>query len=514
MATLCAVSPAVLPVASASAANPYDTAPQALVVPANTTTTITSTADATDTGEPGTCTAGFFVQTVWYRFHGTGGPVTLATLYSDFDTVMTVFVANGPQAGAQQGDCSDDAPGAGVTSRIVLNTVAGQDYLVQVGGCALVNRSPCGGGTPTRQFGKAVLTVLGNDARASAETLVAGTTITRTNIDATTGGEPVSCEGQSYSRTVWFAFDAPSAGTATIDVGGQSTVGVGPVVSVVTTFRAGDPAPAAPCVLGSFVGNTNARQQLAVGSAGRYEVQVGSRNTFDTDLMSVAYAFDPVAPGTPNADLDGDHVTRPDDCDDNNAAIHPGAVDVPFDGIDQDCKGGDNKDRDGDGFAAKPFGKDCNDRNKAINPSAKERRGNWVDENCDKRAAAGTASRQPDVACTACSTLPATATFGGFVITRVRQGDVVIVRCRGTKQCPQAVRKVVKKKKTRISIDYSHVLPRRTAIVEVFVERPGSNVYGFYLRYRSGKRKAGCATPPAGQHSGAPKHPVRVACPG
>jgi hypothetical protein len=287
---------------------------------------------------------------------------------------------------------------------------------------------------------------------------------------------------------------------------------VGPVVPVVTTFRTGDPAPAAPCVAGSFVGNTNARQQLAVGGPGRYEVQVGSRNTFDTDLMSVAYSFEPA--GAAGADLDGDHVTSPDDCDDNNAAIHPGAADVPFDGIDQDCQGGDNKDRDGDGFAAKPFGKDCNDANKAINPSAKERRGNWVDENCDRRAAAGTASRQPDVACTACSKLPGTVTFGGFVITRVRQGDVVIVRCRGTKQCPRSVRKVVKKKKTRISIHYHHVLPRRTAIVEVFVERPGSNVYGFYLRYRAGKRKAGCATPPAGRHSGAPKHPVRVACPG
>jgi hypothetical protein len=41
----------------------------------------------------------------------------------------------------------------------------------------------------------------------------------------------------------------------------------------------------------------------------------------------------------PDADADG--VPAPQDCDDQNAAIHPGATDVPGDGVDQDCSGAD-----------------------------------------------------------------------------------------------------------------------------------------------------------------------------
>ncbi|HTQ06998.1 MAG TPA: sulfatase-like hydrolase/transferase, partial [Polyangiaceae bacterium] len=40
-----------------------------------------------------------------------------------------------------------------------------------------------------------------------------------------------------------------------------------------------------------------------------------------------------------NRDEDGDGVPLRDDCDDRNAQIHPGALDVPGDGVDQDCSG-------------------------------------------------------------------------------------------------------------------------------------------------------------------------------
>ena len=84
-------------------------------------------------------------------------------------------------------------------------------------------------------------------------------------------------------------------------------------------------------------------------------------------------------------DADGDGVRRPADCDDTNPAIHPGAADIPDDGIDQDCSGTDatNLDIDGDG-SPRPL--DCDDANPRIHPGAREIVGNSVDENCDTEA--------------------------------------------------------------------------------------------------------------------------------
>ncbi len=80
-------------------------------------------------------------------------------------------------------------------------------------------------------------------------------------------------------------------------------------------------------------------------------------------------------------DVDGDGAPYYLDCDDTNPSIRPGAVDVPGDGIDQDCAGGDARvDADGDGIFRE---QDCNDANAAIKPGAIEINGNAVDENCD-----------------------------------------------------------------------------------------------------------------------------------
>ncbi len=77
-------------------------------------------------------------------------------------------------------------------------------------------------------------------------------------------------------------------------------------------------------------------------------------------------------------------VTQGVDCDDNNDTINPGAAEVYYDGIDQDCAGGDDNDADGDGHSAvTEGGDDCDDADALVNPSAPEVCNNGVDDDCD-----------------------------------------------------------------------------------------------------------------------------------
>ncbi len=70
-------------------------------------------------------------------------------------------------------------------------------------------------------------------------------------------------------------------------------------------------------------------------------------------------------------DLDGDGFKTDLDCNDNDASVHPGATEVPYDGTDQDCLGGDLKDVDLDDFDALIVGGlDCNDNDNTIKPSS------------------------------------------------------------------------------------------------------------------------------------------------
>jgi hypothetical protein len=95
--------------------------------------------------------------------------------------------------------------------------------------------------------------------------------------------------------------------------------------------------------------------------------------------------------GLSDADGDGHHLpgscnAPDDDCDDADASVHPGAPEIPYDGVDQDCDGSDLTDLDGDGFDGGPTGPDCHDFDPDVHPGALEGPScDGVDSDCDGR---------------------------------------------------------------------------------------------------------------------------------
>ena len=92
-------------------------------------------------------------------------------------------------------------------------------------------------------------------------------------------------------------------------------------------------------------------------------------------------------------DLDGDCYDQGDlpageygDCDDSNAAVNPVMPEIPDDGLDNDCRGGDSTvcywDGDGDGYGAPvdfvSADDDCDDAGEAAQPGDCDDSADWI----------------------------------------------------------------------------------------------------------------------------------------
>ena len=72
------------------------------------------------------------------------------------------------------------------------------------------------------------------------------------------------------------------------------------------------------------------------------------------------------------------------DCDDGDAATHPGAAEIPYDGIGNDCESEDLTDADGDGYDSDIVGgSDCDDDEDEVHPGVLEDNTNGIDDNCE-----------------------------------------------------------------------------------------------------------------------------------
>ena len=100
----------------------------------------------------------------------------------------------------------------------------------------------------------------------------------------------------------------------------------------------------------------------------------------------------------PCTDIDRDGACQADDCNDNDAGVHPGAAEACGNSKDDNCNGQTDEgcnanctDSDGDGYCAEV---DCNDNDAGVNSAAAERCGDATDNNCNG---------QTDEACDSCT---------------------------------------------------------------------------------------------------------------
>ncbi len=86
-----------------------------------------------------------------------------------------------------------------------------------------------------------------------------------------------------------------------------------------------------------------------------------------TDPVDTDTSAETEPPVETDNDADGDGFAPPEDCDDADVSVFPGATDVWYDGIDSDCAGNSDFDQDGDGDNQPAGGGlDCDDTDAAI----------------------------------------------------------------------------------------------------------------------------------------------------
>ncbi len=209
-----------------------------------------------------------------------------------------------------------------------------------------------------------------------------GDTDTDTDTDTATG----DCPRLDYSPTS-LSFDGGAVGVAYdqfVTVTNNCTAGID--LDMTVTMSPGR---------GPFTRLSNAEMIIPQGLSDQIEIEFVPPNLDPQKVDINLTTNDPSHPsevikatGTPDADLDNDGydsntTRRGDDCDDSNPDVHPGATEIWYDGIDENCDGKDDYDQDGDGLDSALYGgTDCDDTNASIGAGGPETQ-NGIDDDCD-----------------------------------------------------------------------------------------------------------------------------------
>ena len=209
-----------------------------------------SNVDATsEIGEPENTPESSPIQSVWYAWTAPAtGNAVVDTCGSDFDTTLGVYSGSAVNALTPIVSNDDDTAGCvGYTSRVTFPATSGTTYQISVDGYDTDS------GAITLNY-QLVATAPVNDNFAGATTVLGSAgTATGSNVNATSEpGEPANTPESVPTNSVWFAWQAPSAGTMVLDTCGSgfdTTLGVytGSAVNALTTVAANDDDPLAIC---------------------------------------------------------------------------------------------------------------------------------------------------------------------------------------------------------------------------------------------------------------------------
>jgi hypothetical protein len=134
--------------------------------------------------------------------------------------------------------------------------------------------------------------------------------------------------------------------------------------------------------VGSNTKNSTANyvEKTDINDFSRWTLAQESLTTYYQDLDEDGYGNATVTRQA--SELPAGYTGVSGDCKDDNATIHPGAIEI-CNGVDDDCDGSVDEgfDQDGDGYTT--CAGDCNDNNFNVKPSAVEICGDNIDNNCN-----------------------------------------------------------------------------------------------------------------------------------